>query len=65
MLDKSKRKEFFEPTVSEVITALEELPQDMQMCFCGTSVGYLHVDPEENVCSFDYSDLSEDYEDEE
>ena len=65
MFDLSKRKEFYSPTVAEVIEALHELPADMDMCFCGTSIGYLHVDPKENVCSFDYSDLSEDYEEEE
>ena len=66
MFDINKRKEFCEPTVAEIIEALQELPADMTMCFCGTSVGYLHVDTEENICSFDYSDLSdcEDYEEE-
>lgn len=67
MYDKSKRKEFSGSTVAEIIEALQELPADMQMCFCGTSVGYLHVDPEENICSFDYDESISDgypYEDE-
>ena len=63
--DISKRQRFFESTVTDVITALKELPEDMMVCFCGTSEGYLHVDVEENICSFDYDDLSEEYDEEE
>lgn len=60
-----KKQHFFEAKTSEVIAALQELPADMTVCFCGTSEGYLHVDTKENICSFDYSDLSEEYEEEE
>lgn len=65
MLDINKRKRFFEATTAEVIEALKELPSDMTVCFCGISEGYLHVDESENICSFDYGDLSEDYDEEE
>lgn len=65
MFDANKRKYFLEPTVSDVIAALKELPGDMKVYTCGTSEGYLHVNTKENICSFDYSDLSEEYEEEE
>lgn len=61
MYDINKQKGFFEPTVADVIKSLQELPQDMTMYFCGAPAGYLHVDSKENICSFDYDDLSEEY----
>lgn len=63
--DIDKRKGFSRATTDEVIAVLKELPSDMTVCFCGVSVGYLHVDTEKNICSFDYDELSEEYDEEE
>lgn len=64
MFDINKRKEFFQPTVAEVIEALSELPKDTKVYFNGCHQGYLHVEKNRNVCSFDDSALEEDYEEE-
>ena len=62
MFDLKKRMAFeFPPTVTEMKKALETLPGDMQIMFCGAPAGYLHVDESENICSFDYSDLADEY----
>ena len=41
--------------------ALEHLPDDMEILCCGTDRVWLHVDDKNNICSFDYDDLSEEY----
>ena len=53
MYDTDKMKEFENPCVKDVIEALMELPSDMRVAFCGTTVGFIHVDSKDNICSFD------------
>lgn len=62
MFDLNKRIAFeIPPTVTEMKKALETLPGDMEIMFCGATAGYLHIDESENICSFDYDDLAEEY----
>ena len=51
-------------TVKDLREALSHLPDDMEVLCCGTNTVWLHVDDKENICSFDYDDLSEEYEEE-
>lgn len=65
MFDKSKRVEFFHATVADVIKELSKLSAETKICFNGSELGYLHIDENDMVCSFDSEDLddSEDYDD--
>lgn len=66
MFDKRRRTEFVQASVSEVIAVLSKLPASCEVCFNGSEWGFLHVNTEGTICSFDDDALEEDYpEDEE
>ena len=62
MFDKSKRREFVQASVAEVIAELSKLPGDCKVHFNGSDWGFLHVNTEGSICSFDDSALEESYE---
>lgn len=65
MFDKRKRREFCQASVTEIIIALSQLPANCEVCFNGSEWGFLHVNAEGTICSFDDDALEEDYPEEE
>ena len=61
MYDLNKRVELSSPAVKDVLDSLMKLPTDMKVHFNGVDSGFLHVDSENNCCSFDDSELAEEY----
>ena len=61
MYDINKRKELHNATVKDVMEILEELPEDAQVVFDGDEYGYIHVEKDLSVVSFDSSSLDDDY----
>ena len=65
MLDINKRKEMFKATVEDVIAELEKFPKETEVCCLGSELFYIHVHEDGDSITFDDSDLSEYYEDDE
>ena len=62
MFNKDKMVSFeSESKVQDVVDALSKLPPNMSISFCGQPYGYLHVDSDENVASFDTDSLEDAY----
>lgn len=62
MYDVSKRQEMRNVEVWEVIELLQKLPKNSKVLFNGDNYGYVHIEADESVISFDNSSLDEDYE---
>lgn len=62
MYDLSKRQEMRNVEVWEVIELLQKLPKNSKVLFNGDNYGYVHIEADESVISFDNSSLDEDYE---
>ena len=61
MYDINKRKELYNATVKDVMEILAELPEDAQVVFDGDEYGYIHIEKDLSVVSFDSSGLDDDY----
>lgn len=62
MYDLSKRQEMRNVEVWEVIELLQKLPKNSKVLFNGDNYGYVHIEADESVISFDSTSLDEDYE---
>lgn len=62
MYDLSKRQEMRNVEVWEVIELLQKLPNNSKVLFNGDNYGYIHIEADESVISFDDASLDEDYE---
>lgn len=49
-------------TVKNIKDVLACLPDDMEVKCCGADEVWLHVDEKNNMCSFDYDALDDEYE---
>lgn len=61
MLSKSKRQTLTNPTVGELITALQQLPKEASLYTCGETKLFLHVDTDGSVI-IDNDNLESEYE---
>lgn len=61
MYDISKRKELKNATVDDILKILQELPKDSKVFFNGDEHGYIHMEKDLSVVSFDDCDLEDDY----
>ena len=61
MYDISKRKELKNATVDDILKILQELPKDSKVFFNGDEHGYIHMEKDLSVVSFDNSSLDDDY----
>lgn len=61
MYDINKRKELKNAKVKDILEILKELPEDAEVYFNGDNYGYIHIEKDSSVVSFDYSDLYDDY----
>ncbi len=55
-----KKRAFFE-TLGELRMLLADMPDDTEVCICGSDSCYIHFSKEKTLISFDYDDLSEPY----
>lgn len=62
MYDLSKRKECKDIKVREVVEILSTLPEDASVLFNGDNYGYLHIEEDLSIISFDDASLDEEYE---
>lgn len=63
MYDIDKRREMKDATVEEVMNILKELPKDAKVFFNGDNYGYIHIEKDNSVISFDDSSLDDLYDD--
>ena len=61
MYDINKRKELKNAKVKDILEILKELPEDAEVYFNGDNYGYIHIEKDSSVVSFDDSDLYDDY----
>lgn len=61
MLDSNRLKLCEGITICDLKNILNDLPDDMKVSCCGVDRFYIHVDSDEGYCTFDDSDLSEEY----
>lgn len=61
MYDINKRREMKDTTVGEVLEILNELPKDAKVFFNGDNYGYIHIEEDNSVISFDDSSLDDLY----
>ena len=61
MYDINKRKELKNAKVKDILEILKELPEDTEVYFNGDNYGYIHIEKDSSVVSFDDSDLYDDY----
>ena len=61
MYDINKRKELKNAKVKDILEILKELPEDAEVYFNGDNYGYIHIEKDSSVISFDDSDLYDDY----
>ena len=61
MYDINKRKELKNAKVKDILEILKELPEDADVYFNGDNYGYIHIEKDSSVVSFDDSDLYDDY----
>ncbi|MCM1215965.1 MAG: hypothetical protein NC548_15770 [Lachnospiraceae bacterium] len=61
MYDIDKRREMKDATVKEVMEILKELPEDAKVHFNGDNYGYIHIEADNSVISFDDSSLDDLY----
>lgn len=65
MYDIDKRREMKDATVGEVMDILKELPKDAKVFFNGDNYGYIHIEEDNSVVSFDDSSLDDLYDEKE
>ena len=61
MYDLNKRQEMRNVEVKEVIELLQKLPEDAKVFFNGDNYGYIHIEKDDSIISFDNSPLDDDY----
>ena len=61
MYDINKRKELRNTTVGDILKILQELPEDAMVYFNGDEYGYIHIEKDLSVVSFDDSSLEDEY----
>lgn len=61
MYDINKRKELKNATVGDILKILQELPEDAMVYFNGDEYGYIHIEKDLSIVSFDDSSLEDDY----
>ena len=61
MYDINKRKELKNAKVKDILEILKELPEDAEVYFNGDNYGYIHIEKDSSVISFDDSDLYDEY----
>ena len=61
MYDINKRKELRNATVGDILKILQELPEDAMVYFDGYEYGYIHIEKDLSVVSFDESSLEDEY----
>lgn len=61
MYDINKRKELKNAKVKDILEILKELPEDAEVFFNGDNYGYIHIEKDSSVVSFDDSDLYDEY----
>lgn len=61
MYDINKRKELKNAKVKDILEILKELPEDADVFFNGDNYGYIHIEKDSSVVSFDDSDLYDEY----
>ena len=61
MYDINKRKELKNAKVKDILEILKELPEDADVYFNGDNYGYIHIEKDSSVISFDDSDLYDEY----
>ena len=61
MYDINKRKELKNAKVKDILEILKELPENAEVCFNGDDYGYIHIEKDLSVISFDDSSLYDDY----
>lgn len=61
MYDINKRKELKNAKVKDILEILKELPEDAEVCFNGDNYGYIHIEKDFSVISFDDNGLEDDY----
>ena len=61
MYDINKIKELKNAKVKDILEILKELPEDADVFFNGDNYGYIHIEKDSSVISFDDSDLYDEY----
>ena len=61
MYDLNKRKEMRNVEVKDVIELLQKLPENAKVFFNGDNYGYVHIEKDDSIISFDDSSLDDDY----
>ena len=61
MYDINKRKELKNAKIKDILEILKELPEDAEVYFNGDNYGYIHIEKDSSVISFDDSDLYDEY----
>ena len=61
MYDLRKRQEMRNVEVKEVIELLQKLPKNAKVLFNGENYGYVHIEKDDSIISFDDSPLDDDY----
>ena len=61
MYDINKRKELKNAKVKDILEILKELPENAEVCFNGDNYGYIHIEKDLSVISFDDNSLYDDY----
>ena len=61
MYDLRKRQEMRNVEVKEVIELLQKLPENAKVLFNGDNYGYVHIEKDDSIISFDDSSLDDDY----
>ena len=61
MYDINIRKELKNAKVKDILEILKELPEDAEVYFNGDNYGYIHIEKDSSVVSFDDSDLYDEY----
>ena len=59
--DLNKRQEMRNVEVKEVIELLRKLPENAKVLFNGEDHGYVHIEKDNIIISFDDSSLDDDY----
>ena len=61
MYDLNKRQEMRNAEVKDVIELLRKLPENAKVLFNGEDHGYVHIEKDDSIISFDDSSLDDDY----
>lgn len=61
MYDLRKRQEMRNVEVKEMIEILQKLPKNAKVLFNGENYGYVHIEKDDSIISFDDSPLDDDY----